>query len=416
MSLNLRKFFLHLFCAALLVACVSTDSRAQTGSPTPQHSADPAALPLFSLEDLTYKGAFRLPAETFGSSSLNYAQGPIAYHPLNESLLVVGHAHEQAIAEFEIPPLVDSTDLLELAMADAPLQDFAPVLGRTDNPQNLDRIGGLAVVGEGKLLVNAYEYYDAPGDNTQSMLLVHGASDIAEADVEGFLEVGGAGHTSGWFSPVPTQWQTLLGGTHLMGHSSGVPIISRTSVGPSAFVFNPEAVLGGDTSPVATTTLLDFSLKNPLHPDLNNETGNNELWTRLSHVVYGFIVPGTRSYLTLGHSGGHVSGVCYKCTQDDGHLCGGNCAPDPKDYYTFYWLWDMNDLLAVKEGKKNSFDVRPYAYGEFATPFVGQTPRLGGGAFDPVTGRLYLTVQRADDAQGRYRNPPVVVVYGVPVD
>lgn len=36
---------------------------------------------------------------------------------------------------------------------------------------------------------------------------------------------------------------------------------------------------------------------------------------------------------------------------------------------------------------------------------------MGGGSYDPESGDLYLTVQRADDGQGQYANPPVVLVY-----
>ena len=124
-------------------------------------------------------------------------------------------------------------------------------------------------------------------------------------------------------------------------------------------------------------------------------------------------MPGTRSYLTLGYSGGHVSGVCYKCTQDSGNLCGGYCAPDDDDYYQFYWLWDLNDLMAVITGELQPHEVRPYDYGTFDTPFQTSQRQLGGGSFDPATGLLYLTVQRADRAQGTYANPPVVVAYQV---
>lgn len=406
------KICMYLLSALfLLSACIKTNMVAQPVEQNPEGSPiNPSELPLFSIEDLSYKGAFRLPATTFGASSLNYSQGPIAYNPSNHSLLMVGHAHQQAIAEFAIPILAKSTDLSALTMANAPIQNFLEVLERAkENAQNLDQIGGLAVV-EGKLLVNAYEYYDAPGDNTQSMLSLSQADDMASANVEGFFSVqGGAGHTSGWISSIPNEWQSLIGGTHITGQSSGIPIISRTSVGPSAFAFNPSDVSSKD--PIPTTTLLDFSLDNPLHEDLSNESGNNKSWTHLSQAIYGFIVPGTRTYLTLGHSGGHESGVCYKCTQDNDNLCGGYCAPKADDYASFYWLWDMNDLLAVKSGSKESFDVRPYAYGELAVPFGNAAQPLGGGAFDPVTGQLYLTVQKADRAQGEYSNPPVVIVY-----
>lgn len=61
----------------------------------------------------------------------------------------------------------------------------------------------------------------------------------------------------------------------------------------------------------------------------------------------------------------------------------------------------MNDLLEVKKGKKKAHEVRPCAYGELAVPIDASVPALGGAAFDPATGQLYLTVQKAADAQGQ---------------
>jgi len=263
-----------------------------------------------------------------------------------------------------------------------------------------------------QLIVNAYEYYDAPGDNTQTTLVVRNSDNLADSTVSGYYSFqGGAGHTSGWISPIPNYWQNKLGGDYITGQSSGIPIIGRTSVGPSAFALTMDSMTGVSVpNPVPTKKLLDFSLDHPLHTDLSNTSGTNDIWTHLSRVVYGFIVPGTRTYLTIGYSGGHASGVCYKCTQNNGNTCGGYCANDADDYAHYYWLWDVNDLLAVKNGTKNSYAIRPYEYGEFPTPFA--TDSFGGGTFDPATGTLYLTVQGADTAQGTYSNPPVVVTFG----
>jgi hypothetical protein len=380
--------------------------------------SDPSQLPLLHLTDFTYQGAFRLPDDTFGNSSLNYSQGPIEYNTDDHTVFIVGHTYQQSIAEFEVPDLVLSSEITDLNMAGPPLQEFSDILGKVSggNPQNLNRIGGLEYIAGPsgtELIVNVYEYYDAPGDNTQTTCVVRDTGDISASDVDGFyIFRGGAGHTSGWISPIPSEWQALLGGSNITGQSSGIPIISRCSVGPSAFAFDSSDIVGTSSvpDPVPTTKLLDFSLANPLHDDLSNASLANDLWTHLSRAVYGFIVPGTRTYATIGYSGGHESGVCYKCTQNDGTLCGGYCAPDSEDYYHYYWLWDVKDLVSVKNGEMMSYDVRPYEYGEFPTPF--ETRYLGGGSFDPSSMQLYLTVQRADILQGPYSNPPVVVVYG----
>ncbi|MEE4239883.1 MAG: hypothetical protein V2I36_00340 [Desulfopila sp.] len=376
-----------------------------------------AELPLLRLADIHYKGAFRLPAATYGGSSLNYSEGPLEYNPTHHSIFIVGHSHHQNIAEFAIPGLKNSTILQNLPMAAAPLQQFTPILNRatSGNPQKLDRIGGMRFFNSSRgpqLLINAYEYYDAPGDNSQTTLIARDSSELGSCTMDGYHSFqGGAGHTSGWISPIPQQWQNSLGGDSITGQSSGIPIISRTSVGPSAFTFfaNDLIETTSITSPISTTKLLDFSLAHPLHEDLSNISGNNDIWTHLSRVVYGFIVPDTRTYLTIGHSGGHDSGVCYKCVQNNGNLCGGYCANDANDYSLYYWSWDIEDMLAVKNGTMLSHDVRPYDYGMFPTPFA--TRSFGGGSFDPGSGTLYLTIQKADLMQGTYSNPPVVVAF-----
>lgn len=376
-------------------------------------------LPLFDITQLTYEGGFRIDAGENGNSSINYSQGPIAYNYENNSVYIVGHTYEQAIAEYAVPEIVKSEVLSKSFTVKSPMQVFSSVLNRTPdrNPQDIDRIGGMLYVnhgGQGKLIVNGYEYYDASGTNTQTTLIVNDANDLQRSAVDGFYTFeGGAGHTSGWISPIPQTWQKILGGTHLTGQASGIPIISRLTVGPSAFSFNIQDALNA-TDDIATTQLMDFSLDNPLHEDLDNAEGENDIWTHLSNAKYGFIVPGTRTYLTLGSSGGHESGVCYKCTQDNGNICGGYCPPIAADTYQYYWLWDINDLVAVKDGAKRAFGIRPYDYGKFRTPFQnGGTNGIGGGSFDAATGTLYLTVQFGDTGQGVYARPPVVVIYHV---
>jgi hypothetical protein len=186
------------------------------------------------------------------------------------------------------------------------------------------------------------------------------------------------------------------------------------SVGPSAFVFDPLTMVGvaNVQSPIPTSALLDYSLDNPLHADLSNDTGKNQIWTHLSRASYGFIAPGSRTYVTIGYSGGHASGVCYKCTPSgSGANCGGYCANDANDNSHYYWLYDVNDLIAVKNGTKQPHEVLPYEFGVFPTPFASR--EIGGGAFDPASGLLYLNVLGADDEQGTYAVPPLIVVYRI---
>jgi hypothetical protein len=91
-------------------------------------------------------------------------------------------------------------------------------------------------------------------------------------------------------SPVPSEFQECLGGSLIAGSSSGVPIIGRTSVGPSAFSFDLDDIKrpwSKANAQISTTKLLDYSLKNPIIAplsDLSNTSGNNTLWTHISQV------------------------------------------------------------------------------------------------------------------------------------
>ncbi|TXD33770.1 hypothetical protein FRC96_14950 [Lujinxingia vulgaris] len=368
--------------------------------------------PRVTMDDFSFVGAFRVPASRFGASSMNFSQGPIALHPERNSVFLVGHNYDQAIAEFTIPDLVNSSVLTELNTAERPVQRFASVLDRLDNPQRLDRLGGMAFLEDGEgydLLVHAWQYYDAPADKTHTTLMLRDPDDLEGSAVDGFYELEGRAHTNGWVTPIPEALQQELGATHLTGSSGGYPIHSRASIGPTFFTFEPAAFTAPPSEEIPTEALLDYSLANPLHHDLNNDQGDNDIWTHLSRATFGFIPPGSRTYLVIGKSGGHQSGVCYKCIPEGRtSTCAGNCARDATDYATFFWAFDIDDLLDVKAGEKLPHEVRPFAYGPFEIPF--STNSIGGGAFDSERGLLYLTAQRAD-REREFLNPPVIMVY-----
>lgn len=216
-------------------------------------------------------------------------------------------------------------------------------------------------------------------------------------------------------------------------------------MGVSAFSFDPQDFDATPDAITPTTTLLDFDLSDPLYADfdtlsnanynileLNGSTftchtindadatiGANSLWTEVSQASFGLIIPNTRTYLSIGSSGGHQSGIGYKAEQDNGNCCGGPCAYEADDYYNYYWLWDVNDLLAVKNGTMNPYDVRPYAYGVFDAPFqhdaYTDSPEFHpvvGGTFDPEAGLLYLTIYDGG-ATGQYSRNPLIAAYKI---
>lgn len=405
--------------------------------------AQPSNLPLIQIQDLVYQGAFRIPGQTYGASSANYMPGPIAYNPANNSLFVTGFDLDGAIAEFGIPPLSTSNDASQLNPAPN-LQNFRAILNATpdNNPQGIDEISGMEIIGN-RLIVNAVEWYDAPANNTHTTLVVENPSNLASSPIKGYYSLQGAAHAAGWITPIPVEWQSVLGSPYLAGSSSKFSIIGRLAVGVSAFGFDPTVFNNPPSGQIPTTTFLDYDLADPLYADYSNyqnprynlisvngstgpghtfadaqaTVGSNDLWTGISQASFGMIIPGTRTYFSIGSSGGHQSGIGYKPTQNNGNLCGGPCPYDASDVYNYYWLWDVNDLVAVKNGSMNPADVRPYNHGVFNAPlqvdYDTQTPELHpvmGGTYDPVSEILYLSLYDAGST-GTYDRVPAIVAY-----
>ena len=372
---------------------------------------------LISIGAMEFVGAFALPSAKDDVSSLNFATGVIEVN--GDSLFIAGHDHDDAIAEFAIPPLVASTQISDLHVAAEPQQSFVKILDRaaSGNPDSLNDITGLELVGS-KLIVNAVEFYDGPGDNRLSTLVVDNAFDLRGSTVSEFRSLEGLARAAGWISEVPDDIASVIGGSHISGFSSGGPIISRLSVGPSAFVVDFESVQATDfATTIETKEILGFSLDRPLNSDLLNATGENKLWTHVSQAAFGFIVPGTKTYLTVGVSGGHDSGIGYKITQNDGNLCGGFCSYGAQDNYNFYWLWNLDDLLRVDSGAASPDSIRPYEFGRLDLPFQtdDRFNAIGGASFDSQRNLLYVSVLKANNELGQFDNPPIIVAYRVNV-
>ena len=413
-SIYRQSLMFLLLPSLLLVLCSCSDSSSHSAT----GASATADSELVQMEDFSYLGAFRLPGGTYGVSSVDYAIGPLAYNPDHHSIFFAGHDHHHAIAEFAIPELSLSDDLLELNVADAPLQDFISLLDlpAEGNPDTLNRVTGMLYL-DGQLIVNAENWYDASGDNRDTTLVATEGNDLSNSAIEGYFELEGAARAGGYMAPIPDEWQASFGANYLTGWSSVYSIISRYSVGPTLFTFDPQDMLtasAGSNGTVATTPFLNYAYGSGhyLSEDalVNEEGGASDLWNYLSNGVYGFIVPGTSTFAVFGSSGGINSGIGYKITQDNGNLCGGYCAYAADDYYNYYWFFDVREILVAE----HPYDLTPYAYGSWLVPFDDNGRHaIIGGTFDEEHGVLYLTLSKAGQV-GTYDRPPVIVAFRIP--
>lgn len=192
--------------------------------------------------DLDYVGAFRVPQGKIGNvgqATFGYGGTAPAYNPANNSLFLVGHDYDQAIAEISIPEIIDTTRIGDLRIASM-LQPFTAIQSRVPDfsLSGETKIGGLQVVNN-QLVGTFYEYYDANGDAVDSHFKLD-TLNLATARVTGLNQVGnfGGGFVGGYMTPIPAEWQVALGAPYLTGQAA-LSIIGRTSAGPAAFAFDP---------------------------------------------------------------------------------------------------------------------------------------------------------------------------------
>ncbi|MFH2010260.1 MAG: hypothetical protein ABI333_26915 [bacterium] len=405
-------------CAAACGDDAAGDANNNAGANNNNDPGDPA---LASIDDLEFAGAFRFTNGDFGISNVNYAVGVLAYNPEHHSLFIVGHDHQTAIAEYPVVTPGMQTVVADLPETGDPLQPFADVLDTGGNPEALDRITGMLWV-DGSLIVNAEQWYDAPGDNVDTTLVIADADDL-EGARDGYFELSGAAHSAGYMGPISAAWQADFGADYFTGWSSVYSIVSRYSVGPSLWTFDPADLLTGSASTdpqITATAFMNYAYGGTLlsagaldwaaQGELGPFPPADPLWNILSRGRYAFFVPGTRTFAVIGSTAGLETGIGYKAVQQDGAVCGGPCPYGTDDYYNYYWLFDVAEILAAE----NSFDPQPYAYGIWEIPFdAGGEHAVIGATLDPDGGTLYVALGNAGQL-GDYDRPPLIITYTLP--
>ncbi|MHA7816394.1 MAG: hypothetical protein ACX93N_07960 [Pseudohaliea sp.] len=360
--------------------------------------------------ELSFQGGIRLQAGTFGTSRVAYNTGPIAVSENGGSLWIAGHTHHFSIARYELPAPVFSRNIEDYPIA--PVVDGFVKIDPPVSEGNLPtRVTGIELF-NGALVVNVAEYYDADADNLQTTVVFDDAWNLTST-LRGYFRLQGATHSAGWMSEVPDPLKSTLGAPYLAGFASNLPINSRSSMGPSLFLWDPAVIVSRSvrSAQVPAKAVLDYSLSNPLHHDLGNRSGANNVWTHLSAAVHGFFVPEDYNYLVLGSSGGHESGVGYKIKQDNGTQCAGYCAYDHLDTGSYYWLYKKEEIIKSNRGTVAPHSLRPFEYGYWPVFTLGK--EISGADFEPSTKRLYLMINDADPLQSRYERQPVLLVYNL---
>lgn len=381
----------------------ATEPRVQN-APSPTRVLDssvpPAQQPLLEGGDLRFLGTITLPENDGHGVTLTYGGHALGMSGDGQSLYY-SCVYGVRAARVSLPDVGGRATLLEPCVE----LDNLNALDPTD--PNAKRMGGL-LAWNGRLILSGYAVYDAGRMVTRS----HWAGpNIANA--KGPFAVGNElpGLLAGYMGVVPEDWRPLLGGPALTGQCC-ISIISRSSYGPAAAVFDPDEV---GVKPKAAAKLLVGYPDD--HQGLGAYDRANEFFSSAS-MVGGIAFPsGTRSVLFIGR---HGSTYCYgEGTKDMAlhmkpHPLGTSWCYDPSNsdkgthgfpYRHMVWAYDANDLAAVKQGRKSPWDVKPYSTWTL-TEMSGGTGHaaISGAVYDPQRRRLYVVAT----------NDPVLYVYGLP--
>jgi hypothetical protein len=375
------------------------------------------SLPRVALSNLVYQGAFRVPGSQVGpgpNDYFEYANEGIAYNSANNSLFIkckganLNDTTQQHVAEVNIPALVNSTNIGSLNTGTV-RQNCADITQNHLNPQGIANgmtIGGL-LVHNNKLIGSEWAYYDGGADQTTSHFS-HSLTLSQTGTYQGqyALTAPFAAYVGGYMTPIPSEWQSAFGGPALTGHCC-TSIISHQSTGPSAFVFDPNNL--GAVNPVPATPVVYYNMSYPTLGTWDHPLPANPVYS-ISTLITGIVFPaGTRSVMFFGRTG--MGSQCYGDGVASGSNIDGTQCYDPNyvgwkgthsyPYAYYVWMYDANDMVAVKNGTKHPWDITPYYHGTVTLPFASGAwrPELNGAAYDPATKRIYISQYLADNGK-----------------
>lgn len=366
--------------------------------------------------DLIYEGAFRLPQGIFNSASFAYGGYALSYYAPNNSLYLSGYGtgpdalQAFPVAEIGIPEGISpiNTTIASLPTATF-LQTFVDAFeGRIrligPNASEPAAIGGTLPY-SGKLILDSFGFYDAENSVTKSHF-VSGLTIGTTGDIQGPYQVWGPGvqgFIDGYMTTIPTAWQTLFGGPVLTGNAA-LSIISRTSLGPAAFVIDPANL--GLLTPLPATPLVYYPIN---HPTLGLGDTQGTDFNQTCKIT-GIAFPiGKRSVLffgTYGH-GPYCYGTGAECGDPANPAKGVHMSP----YTCEVWAYDVLDLLDVKNAVKQPWEIVPYLRWSITLPFANLQNTILGAAYDQATTRLYIS-QLYGEASIAF---PLIHVFSIPL-
>jgi len=401
-------------------------------------SAAPTTAQLLNQADFSYVGAFRLPGGNFGSpnGTFEYSSGFVSGNVYNDSVngkslfipgyLSAGYVSKQvSIAQVVIPSSIRDPNVVGIngLTTGIVVQGFDdPSNGKGSQALAVGNGFGTLVVYGGKLIGTEAAAYDATCSQSKSAWVAPTAfsqKSQATGPYAFTSPVGPRWIGGGYMALVPPEWQSALGGKVVSGNGPW-SIISCGSPGPALHVIDADTLITQPSAntPITSTPLVYYE-ENATQATLGHWNSNDP-----NQIVNGKKVPsvtvtdpygrgtftiayednsmrvqgvlfadGTRSVLFFGKKG--LGPYCY----GTGGAGGGDCYdPDATGqgdhaypYTQFVWAYDVNDLIAAKNGQQKPWDVVPYTGWAFKVPGSSGNTSVGV-SWDSVSRLAYFVV------------------------
>lgn len=396
-------------------------------------------------KDLEYLGAFRVPRENLGGDSTypqTLARGGagLTYNALNNSLIMISRYSENLAVEISIPSAAIVEEIEELATASLVQEPGDITNSQWDNLKedgtaitNGGVPGGLLVYND-KLIGTSFAYYDGASEAYRSHFTASIKWATEGGNFQGMYQVGlhpinpsdaNGGFVGGYMAHVPLDWQSKLSYPVLTGKGA-IAIIARSSLGPCAWGVDPEML--GNTGPAPAEFLVGYPMD---HPTLGTYDGISLYYNRVTELN-GLVFPeNSDTLLFFGRHGLGLTGegdTCYGTGTSEFSLHGSSDGQgnvycyDPSDsskgvhgypYIYQVWAYDANDLLEVKRGAKDPWDVVPYDRWELELPFETDARRIQGVAYDPERQYIFIAQHQSDGISNAYEFYPIIHVFKV---
>lgn len=402
-------------------------------------SVEPFSEPLLQQSNLEYVGAFRLPITGMYNGAMAFR--PATAGALDGSLYMQNdyHGGNPLTAEIKIPAIVNvwNKTLLNVGTTLQNLTDTTAgnrlnigtsgtAVSNTWNPRQAGYL-----VYNNKLIGTLVSDYNAS-------ILTHYTANLdwsGGIGFNGFYKVGNtvdnnvssSGYVGGYMATIPNEWQSYFGGAPAVTGLVASSIASRTSWGPALFSFDP-GQLGGaygtEVNPTPATPLVYYNSAHPL--------GDFSWADKINSVVFP---DGSGTVLFFGEKG--LSGECYGLGTSNysevggpfaeaGHTCNGDavsindsCCYDANShshgdhgypYAPFVWAYRATDLLDVKNGVKQPWEISAYTSWQLELPAGFPPINITHAAYDSTTQRIYLSGLGSDRGNSS-ANPLIYVMH-----